>query len=84
MDIFDIDHKERLGREEVATRLRNLADMVARHHDIEFERGGMRFTVDVPDELERELTWVTTGSGGGYRPVCAAIRPESMAARNAA
>ena len=72
MDIFEVEQKERLRREEVAARLRNLADMLARHNDIEFERGGMRFTVNVPDEvdlkielevesdkreLEIELTW---------------------------
>lgn len=72
MDIFEVEQKERLGREEVAARLRTLADMLARHNDIEFERGGMRFNVQVPDvldvkielevesdkrELEIELTW---------------------------
>jgi amphi-Trp domain-containing protein len=72
MDIFEVEQKERLPREEVAARLRNLADMLARHNDIEFERGGMHFTVHIPDEvqlkielevesdkreLELELTW---------------------------
>jgi amphi-Trp domain-containing protein len=72
MDIFEIEQKERLGREEVAARLRKLADMLERHNDIEFERGGMRFVVRVADEvnlkleldvesdereLEIELTW---------------------------
>ena len=72
MDIFEVEQKERLSREEVAARLRNLADMLERHNDIEFERGGMRFTIPVPDEvdlkielevetgereLEIELTW---------------------------
>ena len=72
MDIFEVEQKERLSREEVAARLRNLADMLARHNDIEFERGGMSFKVHVPDEinvkvelevetdereLEIELTW---------------------------
>ena len=55
MDIFEVERKERLGREEVAARLRTLADMLARHNDIEFERGGMRFTVTVPDELDVKL-----------------------------
>ena len=55
MDIFEVEQKERLGREEVATRLRSLADMLARHNDIEFERGGMRFTVHVPDEVDLKL-----------------------------
>ncbi|HZV73337.1 MAG TPA: amphi-Trp domain-containing protein [Conexibacter sp.] len=72
MDIFSVEQKERLGREDAAARLRDLADMLARHNDIEFERGGTRFTVHVPDEvqlkieleiesdereLEIELTW---------------------------
>lgn len=72
MDIFSVEQKERLRREEAATRLHALADMLARHNDIEFERAGMRFTVHVPDEvnlkieleietdereLEIELTW---------------------------
>jgi amphi-Trp domain-containing protein len=72
MDIFSVEQKERLRREEVAVRLRHLADMLSRHNDIEFERGGMRFVVHVPDEvnlkvelelesdereLEIELTW---------------------------
>jgi len=72
MDIFEVEQKETLSREEVAERLRKLADMLARHNDIEFERGGMSFKVHVPDqvnlkveleiesdenELEIELTW---------------------------
>jgi amphi-Trp domain-containing protein len=55
MDIIEIEQKERLTREEVAARLRDLADMLARHNDIEFERGGMRFTVNVPDQLEVKI-----------------------------
>ena len=72
MDIFEVEQNERVSREEVAARLRALADMLARHNDIEFQRGGMRFTAHVPDEvqlkielevesdereLEIELTW---------------------------
>ncbi|ADB49322.1 amphi-Trp domain-containing protein [Conexibacter woesei] len=72
MDIFSVEQKERLRREEAAARLHRLADMLARHNDIEFERGGLRFNVRVPDEvnlkielevesdereLEIELTW---------------------------
>jgi amphi-Trp domain-containing protein len=55
MDIFEVEQKERLGREEVAARLRALADMLARHNDIEFERGGMRFKVRVPDQVNLKL-----------------------------
>lgn len=55
MDIFEVETKETLGREEVAARLHALADMLARHNDIEFERGGMRFTVHVPDEVQLKV-----------------------------
>ena len=50
----DRDHREGDGssREEVAARLRALADMLARHNDVEFERGGVRFKVHVPDEVD--------------------------------
>ena len=72
MEPLEIKQKETLRREEVAARLRLLADALARHNDVEFERGGMHFTVKVPDEvqlkvefeieddgteLEIELTW---------------------------
>ena len=55
MDIFELEQKETVSREEVAARLRNLADMLARHNDIEFERGGMRFRVKVPDQVNLKL-----------------------------
>jgi len=55
MDIFEVEQKETLSREEVAARLRTLADMLARHNDIEFERGGMRFKVKVPDQVSLKL-----------------------------
>jgi amphi-Trp domain-containing protein len=72
MDILEIEQKETLRREEVAERLHALADALARHNDVEFERGGMHFTLKVPDEvrvkveleveddeteLEIELSW---------------------------
>jgi len=72
MDLLKIEQHEQLRREEVAARLRRLADMLAGHNDVEFERNGMQFTVHVPDEvrlkveleletdeseLEIELTW---------------------------
>ena len=55
MDIFEVEQKERVSRDEVAARLRTLADMLERHNDIEFQRDGMRFTVHVPDEVELKI-----------------------------
>ena len=72
MDLIEISEEERLSREEAAARLHALADALARHNEVEFERGGLRFKVHVPDEvnlkleieigddereLEIELTW---------------------------
>jgi amphi-Trp domain-containing protein len=55
MDLIEITERERLGREEVAARLHALADALARHNELEFERGNMRIRVHVPDEVELKV-----------------------------
>jgi amphi-Trp domain-containing protein len=55
MDLIEIAEKERLSREDAAARLRALADALARNNEVEFERGGMRITVHVPDEVNLKL-----------------------------
>ena len=55
MDLLKIEQHEQLRREEVAARLRHLADMLESHNDLEFERQGMRFSVHVPDEVRLKL-----------------------------
>ena len=55
MDLIEITEKERLKREDVAARLRTLADMLARHNDVEFDRGGVHFKVRVPNEVDFKL-----------------------------
>ena len=72
MDLIEITEKTRLSREGAAARLRALADALAKNNEVEFERGGLRFKVRVPDmvdlkleveigdderELEFEITW---------------------------
>ena len=71
MDLFEIDETHRMTREQAAAKLRDLADTLARNNAVEFEKGGNRITVRVPDEvdlkieveigdeneLEIELTW---------------------------
>jgi amphi-Trp domain-containing protein len=51
MDILEIEQKQTLRREQVAERLRELADALARHNDVEFDRGGTHFKLKVPDEV---------------------------------
>ena len=55
MDLMEITEKERLSREDAAARLHALADALARHNDVEFDRGGVHFKVRVPDEVEFKL-----------------------------
>lgn len=55
MDLMEITEKERLSREDAAARLHALADALARHNEVEFERRGLRFKVRVPDEVDFKL-----------------------------
>lgn len=74
MSKLEVEKKETLTRQEVATRLRRIATILGTEgEDLEFERGGMEFNVEMPEqirfkveleiggdgenELEIELTW---------------------------
>ncbi len=73
MEIFEVQKQETVSRKEIATRLRRLANMLSSDdEEISFERGGMQFSVHVPEqvhlkveleiesderELEIELKW---------------------------
>jgi amphi-Trp domain-containing protein len=54
-DLLEIKRKDRMRREEAAARLRELADQLARHNELEFTRDGTTFRVKVPDEIEVEV-----------------------------
>jgi amphi-Trp domain-containing protein len=70
-ELIEVRDNEILSREAAAARLRQLADQLARHNQIEFVREGTRYSVTVPDEvtlkveieigdeneIEFELTW---------------------------
>ena len=70
-ELIEVNENEILSREAAAARLRQLADQLARHNQIEFVREGTRYSVAVPDEvklkveieigdeneIEFELTW---------------------------
>ncbi len=51
-ELLEVTEKQTLTREAAAARLRALADQLARHNQVEFERDGMRYTADVPPEVE--------------------------------
>jgi amphi-Trp domain-containing protein len=70
-ELIEVTESEVLSREAAASRLRALADQLARHNQIEFVRAGVRHSVRVPgevrlkieieigdeNEIEFELTW---------------------------
>ena len=54
-NLMEITEKERLSREDAAARLHALADALAKHNEVEFDRGGITFKVHVPDEVDFKL-----------------------------
>lgn len=53
MDIVEVEKKETLSRQEIATRLRRIANILATDGEqLEFERGGMKFNVAMPEQVE--------------------------------
>lgn len=64
MALLETETEERLRREEVAERLRQLADALSRHNQVEFSREGMRYVVKVPDQVEYSLEIEITDEGG--------------------
>ncbi len=55
MDLMEISEKETMRREQAAARLHALADALAKDNEVEFERGGLRIKVHVPDEVQLKL-----------------------------
>jgi amphi-Trp domain-containing protein len=53
MNGFEVERRETLTREEAATYLRRIASLLSGSgEEVEFERGGMKFKVAVPDRVE--------------------------------
>ena len=55
MDLIEHESEEPLTREEAAKRLRQLADQLERHNQVEFHQGGIRHTVKVPKDVTYSL-----------------------------
>lgn len=64
MALLETETEEQLRREEAAERLRQIADTLSRHNQVEFTREGMRYTVKVPDQVEYSLEIEITDDGG--------------------
>lgn len=51
MGLIEYETEEKMTREQAAAKLRDLADQLARHNEVAFEKDGIKYTVDVPDEV---------------------------------
>jgi len=63
-ELVEVESEVRMKREEAAARLRAIADQLSRQNQIGFERGGLRYTVKVPDEVEVSVEIEVTDDGG--------------------
>lgn len=54
-ELLELETERHLRREEAAAWLHRIADSLARNNNLEFLRDGIRFVVEVPDEVEMEL-----------------------------
>lgn len=55
MTLLELSNESTMRREAVAKQLRQLADQLERHNDVEFTLEGIRYTVDVPDQVTFEV-----------------------------
>lgn len=53
--LLEIESEETLNREELAKRLHELADSLARHNEVAFDRDGIPYRIKVPDNVEVEV-----------------------------
>jgi amphi-Trp domain-containing protein len=53
MNNFEVEKRETLSRDEVATRLRRIANLLSgSEQEISFERGEMKFKLEVPEQVD--------------------------------
>jgi amphi-Trp domain-containing protein len=53
MDTFEVEKRETLSRDEAATRLRRIANLLSGSgEDVKFDRDEMKFKVAIPDHIE--------------------------------
>jgi len=54
-ELIEITTENVMSREQAAARLRQLADQIGRHNQIEFVREGVRYSAEIPDEVTLKL-----------------------------
>lgn len=63
-DLIEVEDKRRMRREEAAELLRKVADMLARHNEVELKQGSTTVRIHVPDEVEVEVEVELKTDGG--------------------
>jgi amphi-Trp domain-containing protein len=48
---FEVEQQETISRKEAATRLRRIANLLSGDEEVTFERGGMSFEIELPEEV---------------------------------
>jgi amphi-Trp domain-containing protein len=66
MDLVELKEKQTLSREEAAVRLRAIADELASGNSIVMERGTLRFTARVPDEVDLKIEFEVEDDGSEF------------------
>lgn len=51
-EILEVTESQTMTREAAAARLREIADQLSRHNQIEFQREGLRYIAKVPNEVQ--------------------------------
>jgi amphi-Trp domain-containing protein len=64
MALLEIETEQQLRREEAAERLRQLADALSRHNEVELTRDGRRYKIEVPDQVDYSFEVEITEDGG--------------------
>jgi amphi-Trp domain-containing protein len=63
MDTFEVEQRETLTREEAATRLRRIANLLSgADEEVNFDRGEMKFKVAIPEQIAWKVEFETGGS----------------------
>lgn len=62
-ELMELSETRTMQREAAAAQLRELADQLSRHNQVEFVREGLRYSVRVPDEVELKLEIEIGGDG---------------------
>ena len=64
-ELIEHEDSQQMSREEAADRLREIADQLSRHNQIEVDLGGLKSIVKVPSEVTLSVEVELGEDGGG-------------------